>query len=85
MTDPCSHPDCVLVREDAEEQEPPKELPGCALCRAERDTARRTLRSISAMLGWVNTPPRETLERDIAALKARAAASPGVPPQEESK
>ena len=31
---------------------------------------KRTVESISAMLGWMNTPPRETLEADIRALKA---------------
>lgn len=34
--------------------------------------AERTVRSMSAMLGWMNVPPRETLEADIRALKARA-------------
>lgn len=34
--------------------------------------AERTVASIAAMLGWGNVPPRETLERDINALKARA-------------
>ena len=38
----------------------------------ERDEAERTLKSLATMLGWGNVPPRETLERDIAALKARA-------------
>jgi hypothetical protein len=27
--------------------------------------------SVSAMLGWLNLPPQETIERDINALKAR--------------
>jgi hypothetical protein len=37
-----------------------------------RESAENTLKSLAAMLGWGNVPPRETLERDIAALKARA-------------
>lgn len=42
------------------------------------ETAERTLASIAAMLGWENVPPRETLEREIAALKHRASSpSPG--------
>jgi len=42
------------------------------------ETAERTLASIAAMLGWGNVPPRETLEREIAALKHRASSpSPG--------
>ena len=32
----------------------------------------RTLKSIVAMLGWGNMPPRETLEREISTLKALA-------------
>ena len=39
------------------------------------ESAERTLRSIATMLGWGNVPPRETLERNIAALKARASSS----------
>ena len=34
--------------------------------------AERTVASIAAMLGWMNVPPRDTLEADIRALKARA-------------
>lgn len=37
-----------------------------------RDDAQRTVESIAMMLGWMNVPPRETLEADIRALKARA-------------
>lgn len=36
------------------------------------ESAERTLKSLATMLGWGNVPPRETLERDIAELKARA-------------
>lgn len=36
------------------------------------ESAERTLASIVAMLGWGNMPPRETLEREINALKALA-------------
>jgi len=43
---------------------------------ADSESAERTLHSIVTMLGWENMPPRETLERDIAALKARASAAP---------
>lgn len=38
----------------------------------QEESAERTVASIAAMLGWGNVPPRETLERDIAALKSRA-------------
>jgi chromosome segregation ATPase len=31
----------------------------------------RTVRSLAAMLGWENTPPRETLERSLSALRSR--------------
>ena len=34
--------------------------------------AARAVRSIAAMLGWLNVPPRATLEADVRALKARA-------------
>lgn len=34
--------------------------------------AERTVASIARMLGWMNVPPRETLEDDIRALLARA-------------
>jgi hypothetical protein len=44
------------------------------------DDHARTVRSIAAMLGWGNVPPRETLERDIAAPKARAQPSGETPP-----
>lgn len=33
--------------------------------------------SVAMMLGWGNVPPRETLERDIGALKARAQSGGG--------
>lgn len=51
---------------------------------ARAEEAERTVASIAAMLGWRDVPPRETLERDIAALKARApeASSPSdLPPR----
>lgn len=38
---------------------------------ADEDAA-RTVRSIAAMLGWMNVPPLRVLEADIRALKARA-------------
>lgn len=38
--------------------------------------AERTVASIAAMLGWMNVPPRDVLERDIAALKARVKDEP---------
>ncbi len=44
--------------------------------------AERTGRSISMMLGWANVPPRETLEMDIRALKARAQATSEAPASE---
>lgn len=51
-------------------------VPQCGLCNAlhrQLDEAQQTINSISYMLGWMNGPvPRETLERDIAALKAAA-------------
>lgn len=34
--------------------------------------AERTVRSLAAMLGWMNVPPRETLEMEIRTLKALA-------------
>jgi hypothetical protein len=34
--------------------------------------AERTVRSLATMLGWMNVPPRETLEAEIRALKARS-------------
>lgn len=49
------------------------------------ESAERTLQSIAAMLGWENMPPRETLEREIAALKARALAGAVSHPQPEGK
>lgn len=36
---------------------------------------KRTVESLSAMLGWVNVPPQHMLEGEIRALKARVAAS----------
>jgi hypothetical protein len=42
-----------------------------ALTRA-RAEAEHTVASIAMMLGWGNIPPRDTLERDINTLKARA-------------
>jgi hypothetical protein len=44
-----------------------------ATLRAERDRLQRTVASVAMMLGWGNVPPQDTLERDIAALKARVA------------
>ena len=44
------------------------------------DENARTVRSLARMLGWENVPPRETLERDVAALKARAQAPPASDP-----
>jgi hypothetical protein len=44
--------------------------------------AERTIASIAAMLGWMNVPPRETLEADIRALKARVQASAATEMQE---
>lgn len=41
------------------------------------ESAERTLKSIATMLGWETVPPRETLEREINALKSRVV---GVPP-----
>jgi hypothetical protein len=38
----------------------------------------KTVKSLSVMLGWSNVPPREVLERDIRALKARAEESTGL-------
>jgi len=38
----------------------------------EAESPERTLKSIATMLGWMNVPPRETLEREINALKKRA-------------
>ena len=35
------------------------------------DEYERTIASIATMLGWDNVPPRDVLERNIAALKAR--------------
>lgn len=32
-------------------------------------TANDTIKSIATILGWMNVPPRETLERDLVALK----------------
>lgn len=57
-------------------QEPPVECYGSLeeqLAEARREAAglRGIIRSISVMLGWENVPPQATLERDIAALKAR--------------
>lgn len=43
--------------------------------------AERTVASIAAMLGWENVPPRETLERDIAALKSRPLVSESHQPE----
>lgn len=37
----------------------------------QRESAARTLASIAAMLGWLNMPPRDVLEADVRALKAR--------------
>jgi hypothetical protein len=42
---------------------------GLALTNAD---AVRTVRSLAAMLGWLNVPPRSTLEADLRAVKARA-------------
>lgn len=39
---------------------------------AEKKELERTVQSIAKMLGWDNVPPRDTLERSIAALKVRA-------------
>lgn len=51
--------------------------PTCCLCGdARRRDAERTVASLAAMLGWGNVPPRDVLERSVAALKARASASP---------
>lgn len=47
--------------------------------------AERTVASLAAMLGWGNVPPRDTLERDIAALKARAARVDPSPPTENKE
>ena len=44
--------------------------------REDEESDSRTLASLAAMLGWENMPPRATLERDIAALKARAGSHP---------
>lgn len=33
--------------------------------------AERTVKSLATMLGWINVPPRETLEAEIRAMKAR--------------
>lgn len=46
----------------------------------DEDENARTVRSLARMLGWENVPPRETLERDVAALKARAQAPPASDP-----
>ena len=35
------------------------------------ENAERTLASIARMLGWMNVPPRETLERQIAEMNRR--------------
>jgi len=39
------------------------------------EKAERCVASIATMLGWVNVPPQETLERDINALRARQEAA----------
>ena len=36
------------------------------------ESPERTLASLATMLGWVNVPPRQTLEREINELKRRA-------------
>ena len=41
-----------------------------ALARAE--VAERAVKSLAVMLGWGNVPPRESLEANLRALKARA-------------
>ena len=41
----------------------------------ELEEAKATIKSIATMLGWMNVPPRETLERSVAALKARTRAT----------
>lgn len=40
----------------------------------DEESAARTLKSIAAMLGWINVPPQRIFESEIAALKARARA-----------
>ena len=42
----------------------------------EEQDALRTLKSLAAMLGWMNLPPRHIFEAEIRALKARASAPP---------
>lgn len=44
-----------------------------ASCRAALRTAEQIVKSLATMLGWENVPPQDTLERDINALKTRAA------------
>ncbi len=46
-----------------------------------QESTEGTLRSIAAMLGWMNVPPRRTLEMEIAELKRRALS----PAQDEEK
>lgn len=37
----------------------------------QRDEAQATVESIATMLGWINVPPRESLERNLSALRQR--------------
>ena len=41
----------------------------------ERDESSSTVRSLATMLGWVNVPPREVLERSLNAERANAKAT----------
>lgn len=43
---------------------------------AQGESSERTLRSLAAMLGWGNVPPRHIFELEINALKAMAKAEP---------
>jgi len=55
--------DAILLRDQAESQR--------AALQAERDEAVRTVTSIATMLGWMNVPPRDILESDLRAQRAR--------------
>lgn len=76
------HTEIVRLRALAASSTPPPADVGAD----QQEDAERTVASIAAMLGWGNVPPRETLEADIRALKARALSAPsGVadPPRQE--